>query len=588
MHKSVLVLILGCLALSVGIAADRDPVSAETELSVKSPAIEDFRLPDHRGRSHQLRRYKDAKAVVLIYGGIGCPIVRQSIPEIKRLRDKYEPQGFVFLMVNANPEDDIESIAKEAEEYGIDLPILRDEVQAVTRMLGVERTADVRVIRTSDWRVAYRGPIDDRFDYGTAKPAPEHRWLDDALQALAEGRDAPVAEADVKGCRITLAPLPEEVSYTKHVAPLIQSKCARCHTEDSVAPFAFDDYKDVRNWTEMIREVVLTRRMPPWHAERPNAAFANDCSLTTEETRALLTWIDQGAPRGDGPDVLAEAADAKRGEWPLGPPDLVVSLPKAQELPAEGTFDYRYIVVPSGLEEDTWVRAVDVQPTNRRVVHHALVFILYPPELRHLQPEFHGGLEGYFAGYVPGQDPEPFPEGTGKMVPKGASFVFQMHYSATGRPETDQTRIGLYFAREKPKYELETRAAYNTELNIPAGDPDYTTAATHRVDRDVLLWSLSPHMHYRGSWFEYEARYPDGTSELLLSVPDYDFNWQTLYRFKEPKQLPAGTVVACRGGFDNSPRNPANPDPTKTVRFGEQTWDEMFIGYLDYAAVEGE
>lgn len=547
----------------------------------RKDTVEDFRLADHTGRSHQLSRYKDSKAVVIFVAGNGCPIVRQSIPELKRLRDVYGPQGVEFLLLNANPQDDRPSIVEEAREFAIDLPILRDEYQFVARDLGIERTATALVVVPKGWKIVYRGAMDDRFGYGTRKNEAEHRWLEDAVRAVLEGQDLPTSATEAKGCLVTFSEMPKDVTYVRDVAPILTSRCVGCHSPGNIAPFSFDDYSDAEGWSSMMREVVLTRRMPPWHADGAHGVFANEHALTPEETKTLIAWIDAGTPRGEGDDPLLAAEKPQPAEWRLGAPDLVVELDREVDVPAVGSFDYQYFRVPVMIEEDKWVRAVDVQPTNRKVVHHALVFIQYPQELMHLQRDVRGGLEGYFAGYVPGQSAEPFPPGTGKFLPKGSQLVFQMHYTATGKPEKDRTRMGLYFSPEKPAFELETRSAHMERFHIPAGARDVPVTATYRIKRDSMLWSMSPHMHYRGSWFEYEAEYPDGRKELLLSVPHYDFNWQTLYRFKEPKTLPSGTVVVCRGGFDNSPSNPANPDPTQDVFFGEQTWDEMFIGYME-------
>lgn len=566
---------------------DGIPNSNEPQDGKAAPqTVEDFRLPDQNGRSYRLYRYKDAKAVVLFSTGTGCPIVRQSVPELKRLRDQYAPQGVVFLLLDPNPADDRASIQKEASEFGIDLPILRDEVQVVARMLEFRRTAEALLLNPKDWSVIYRGSLDDRFDYGTAQPEARQHWLQDVLDAFLNSKPVAKACSETKGCLIDIEAWPKEVSYAEKVAPILAAKCVHCHSEGNVAPFAFSSYHQAKKWAPMMREVVLTQRMPPWHADRDFGRFANDRSLSVEETRTLLAWVAAGAQRGDGGDPLAEAKPAPRPEWAIGTPDRVVSLDHEVELPAQGVFDYQYSYAPAGVSEDTWVRAVDVEPTNRKVVHHALVFIVYPIPLRHLQPDVRQGLEGYFAAYIPGQDPVPFPEGTAKFVPKGSYFLFQMHYTATGKPEKDRTRLALYFAKDRPKHEIETHAAYTTSLEIPPGAADYTATASHRLAQDVTLWALSPHMHYRGSWFEYEAQYPDGKKELLLSVPHYDFAWQTLYRLREPKRLPAGTTIVCRGGFDNSARNSANPDPRKSVYFGNQTWDEMFIGYMEYSPLK--
>ncbi|MBI4558821.1 MAG: redoxin domain-containing protein [Candidatus Hydrogenedentes bacterium] len=543
---------------------------------------EGFRLTDHLGRSHELSRYQDAKAVVLFFAGNGCPIVRQSVPLLKELRDRYSPKGVVFLMIDSVLQDTLDDVVKESEEFKIDLPVLLDTTQLVARTLGVQRTAETLIILPNAWRIVYRGPLDDRFDYGATKPIASKRWLEAALTAVLEGKPVSESSGPVKGCLIDFKKLPEHVSYARQVAPIIAQKCAPCHTEGNVAPFAFDGYESVRSRAGMIREVLMTRRMPPWHADPHYGSFANDRSLSDDEMLVVTSWLEVGARRDAGADPL-ESYSGPSLTWTLGEPDQVVALPAVQEISAAGVFPYRYVRMPLNLSEDKWVRAVEVRPTNRKVLHHCLIFVRYPSRLRHLQPDYDRGLDGYFAGYVPGAMPTPFPENTGKFLPKDGLLVFQLHYNATGKDETDRTELGLYFHEQRPPQELSTRAAAMTELRIPPGASDYETMAVHRLDHDALLWDMSPHMHYRGSRFQYEARYPDGRTEILLSVPGYNFNWQTAYRLKEPKRLPAGTEIVCRGAFDNSARNPANPDPTAWVEFGEQTFEEMFIGYLNYS-----
>jgi len=296
-----------------------------------------------------------------------------------------------------------------------------------------------------------------------------------------------------------------------------------------------------------------------------------------------MSWIDEGCPRGAGPDPLTATRPSPRADWPLGQPDYVISPTEELTIPATGVIPYRYLVVDSPIPHDAWVRAAAVRPGNRTVLHHCLVFLKYPASMRQDQPQYHGGVGGYFTGYVPGMDPLVFPEGTGKFIPQGTKIVFQLHYTTTGKEEKDHTEMGLYLLPAKPERELITRAAARTKLNIPPGDADHETQAEFRFDQGSLLYSVSPHMHYRGSRFKYELFYPDGKSEVVLSVPRYDFNWQTLYQLAQAKKVPAGTRLVCTGAFDNSAANPANPDPTQWVNFGEQTFDEMFLGYFNYA-----
>jgi hypothetical protein len=280
---------------------------------------------------------------------------------------------------------------------------------------------------------------------------------------------------------------------------------------------------------------------------------------------------------------LADNPPAPAQDYPLGKPDFVVKWPKAQEIPATGVFDYRYVLVRSPISSNAWLRAVVVKPGNRKVVHHILVLVATPQELQ--SGKLRGqaaGLNGYFSAYVPGYDAVPFPEGSGKYLPAGSTIIFQVHYTATGKAETDASEMGLYLCKEKPATELHTRSAFNVKFEIPPGVVEQESQAEFRFAKDALLYDMSPHMHLRGSWFTFEAVYPDGKKEMLLSVPTYDFKWQHLYRLAQPKRLPAGTKLVCRGAHDNSHLNPDNPDPTQSVRFGDQTFHEMFIGYFNY------
>lgn len=542
--------------------------------------IENFRLIDQHDVSHELYRLDEAAAVVLYVHGNGCPIVRQSYGLLNEIRDDYAEQGVAFLMINPNTQDTRAEVREELEEFGASaFTVLLDQAQTVTQGLGVERMAEVLLIDPkNDWRIVYRGAVDDRFEYGATRPAPEHTWLRDALDAHLAGKPIGTPRAPVKGCRIHYL-IPEEISFARDVAPIIAEKCMTCHVSGGIGPFRLDSHRRVRGWGEMIRETVLTRRMPPWHADPHYEVFSNNIGLSPEEERILLTWIARGAELGDEADPLPDLAPLK-DEWALGEPDVVVQLPEEQHLPATGIVDYRYIYVPVELTEDRWVRALDVRPTNLAVVHHALIFIVYPPEFRHIQPDMRSGLGGYFAAYLPGGEVQPFPDGSGQFVPKGSTFIFQMHYSTTGKEETDQTRMGLYFHDETPEKEFRIRAANFNDFRIPPNVQDHPARATYNFRHEADLWGASPHMHFRGGRFRYDAHFPDGEVRTLLNVPFYEFDWQPLYMLAEPVPIPAETRVVCDGAFDNSRYNPRNPNPNAMVFFGEQSHEEMFIGYL--------
>jgi hypothetical protein len=301
-----------------------------------------------------------------------------------------------------------------------------------------------------------------------------------------------------------------------------------------------------------------------------------------------MSWIESGSPRDKGPDpLLASAKKEAPPTWPLGKPDYIIDLPREQKIAATGINPYRYISVPSpNREEDLWVRAAVIHPGNRKVLHHALVFIKKEGEkgMGHLDPV----RRGFLSGYVPGTTHEWVPEGTAKLLPASSTLVFQLHYTATGKEETDRTQLGLYVSREKPKAELLTRGAGDFRFLIKPGVEEHPVEAEFRFSKDSLLYEVTPHMHLRGKHFRYELHYPDGRSEVVLSVPHYDFNWQHNYRLAEPKKIPSGSRLLVKGAFDNSDSNPHNPDPSLWVKFGEQTYEEMFIGYFLYSEVPTE
>ena len=575
------------IAAAALLAAQGQPVRAGAAPGDRA-RVDNFALLDQRGRFHELYTHAEAGAVVLFVQGTGCPIARNAVPALRELREEFAPRGVRFWMLNANPQDDRDAIAREADEFGIDFPILIDESQLVAESLGVTRTAEAIVVDPDRWRIVYRGPVDDRLSYETQKPAA-HRYLRDALSAHLGGDSIEVGQREPRGCLITFPDrgreADSEISYAEEVAPLLMQRCRSCHRPDGVAPWAMTDYAMVRGWSAMMREVIRTRRMPPWHADPNVQRYANDISLAPEEARLLVRWIDAGAPRGGGADPLAENPPPARAEWPLGEPDLVLEAP-VQEIPATGVVEYRYEEVAVPLARDVWIRAADVRPTNSRVMHHGTASLRYP-EGRELEPTLGPRFtRGLLTGYVPGREPRALPDGSGYFLPAGSSIRFELHYTTTGRPETDAPRIGLYLSREPVAHELKIGAAANFDFEIPPGAAEYEADAVRFVDRNILIYELTPHMHYRGKRMSIEARYPDGSSELLVSVPDYNFNWQRRYVFAEPKTLPAGTRIVARAAFDNSAGNPANPDPTAWVRFGRQSFEEMLFGYFLYRELE--
>jgi hypothetical protein len=483
-------------------------------------------------------------------------------------------------LVDANAADTRSNILAEANAHGITIPILHDAAQLVAGAMNASITPEALALGQTDfgWSILYRGAIDDRL---AANPLPTTQfYLSNVLvRALAGQTIAPV-ETRPQGCAITLNP-PQEISYSADIAPLLQSKCVRCHSPGNIAPWAMTNYNIVYLTRGSIKQAVISGHMPPWHADPHHGTFANDNSLQPAEAAKLVQWIDEGAPRGTGPDPLANVPPPPP-EWALGPPTNIVSIP-VQNIPAygrngTGEEPYHYENVTTTFPTDVWIRGAVVRPGNARIVHHCLVYFGTNSQL--------GGMDGFFAGYVPGYESVAFPPGTAKFLPRGTVLRFQMHYVTTGQDETDQTQLGLYTTPAAPEHVLQTRSAYNFLFSIPPGASDHQATATYGpFPRSVYLYEMSPHMHLRGSRFKYEAVYPNNSREVLLSVPFYEFHWQTLYRLAQPKLLPAGTRIVCTGAWDNSAQNHHNPDPTRTVGFGEQTDDEMFIGYFNFAEI---
>jgi hypothetical protein len=614
------------LAITAAAAAPSAPRPPSPPLAPGAEVL-NFSLIDYHGKNHDLRR-TNAKVVVLFFTTPGCPIARQNAPKLQALADRFREQGVVAWMVNAAPQTDpgdtqldllynlggvtprnmlgdrypikgmrglvdtavigdpdtlrLETLETLFGPYPLP-PILRDRHQLVTRYLGVTRTCDTIAIDTGSNTILYRGAIDDQYTEGARKPKPTSNYLADALEQHLAGKPVATNRTKPHGCAISFdddnTRDDQVVSYTKLIAPLLQKRCVACHSPGNLGPFAMTSLAKVKGQSAMIREVLLDRRMPPWHADPQFGHFANDPSLTGPEARALTRWIDQGCPNDLAEGVADPLATPPppAPDWPLGKPDFVVRIPR-QQIPATGTVDYRYLDADFEMPRDAWLRAAPTRPGNAKIVHHVIVRIKYPLGAT-------GPGESYlFTTWVPGLAPYECPPDTGLFVPKGARFNFEIHYTTNGEPQTDaDTAVGLYLAKTPPKLKLETRASETRHLDIPPNAPDAQHTTTYAFKRDAVLYELAPHMHTRGSHFRFDLLLPDGRRETLLSVPNYDFNWQTAYWLKTPRKIPAGSWLLCTGGFDNSKQNPNNPDPTTRVRWGPQSWNEMFMGFFTVA-----
>lgn len=521
--------------------------------------LDNFRLLDRGGRSWELYRARESGAVVLCVVAGSSEASKAALTALDAAAAA-SPEAKCFAL-DVAPVEPGPRAGKE--EPGV--PVLRDTAQDIARDLGATVVGETIIaVPGQSWKIAHRGTV---------------TTLGDDLKAVLSGQTP--AGATLQGEALPVAAA-TTYDYAADVAPVLVSKCLSCHTQDGVGPFAFSGYESARKWARMTREVVRTAQMPPWHTDPHFGKWRYDRSLSPGERQALLGWIAQGAaPAADGRDPLAEAAakPATRG-WAMGEPDLVVQLPEAQKIPAEGVVPYQYITVPTGLTEDKWLRGFEVQPTALSVVHHALIFVVYPKEYRHLQPAAEGGLEGYFAAYLPGMEIKPYPDDIGQFLPRGSTLIFQMHYNTTGKAQEDQTRIGLYFRDTPPAKALNITAAYDTDFSIPPHAGDHKVRSAKTFETPVEIWGLSPHMHYRGGRARFDLQTAGAEPRTLLNVPHFDFDWQPLYILDTPIPVAADTKVTVTGAFDNSKFNPKNPDPDAEVYFGEQSYEEMFIGYI--------
>jgi hypothetical protein len=372
------------------------------------------------------------------------------------------------------------------------------------------------------------------------------------------------------------------VTFTKDVAPILFKNCAECHRPGEIAPMSLMTYQEVRPWAKSIRERVVDRSMPPWFADPKHGHWANNARLSQKDVDTIVAWVDAGAPKGE--DKHLPPPPKFTDGWTIGKPDVVLEMQEEYTVPADGTVPYLYFTIPTGFTEDKWVQAMEIRPGNRSVVHHVIAYS-QDPSVKYSnsggEGEFRRGRT-HLGGITPNKTGIFFGPDTARLIKKGHNIVFQMHYTTNGQVTKDRTKIGLVFAKEPAKKILMTGNAANGRFAIPPGDPNYEVKSSKTFDEDVLITSFMPHMHVRGKDFIYTAVYPDGRSEILLNVPRYDFNWQLTYIPKEPILLPKGTRLDCVAHYDNSSKNKFNPDPTKEVRWGDQTWEEMMIGWYTY------
>ncbi|MGD9720532.1 MAG: redoxin domain-containing protein [Pirellulales bacterium] len=576
------ILPLVCLTIVAGTCwADSKPAAEKSPLGQK---VENFKLQDFRGTEHSLADFERSPVVVVAFLGTECPLAKLYAPRLAELAEEYADRGVTFLGVNANRQDALTEIAAQVRDAGIKFPMLKDAGNAVADKLGAQRTPEVFVL-DKDRVVRYWGRIDDRSGIGYTRAKTEHDYLKDALDGLLAGKELETSSVASVGCligRTHKANDNVDVTYSQQIARIFQERCVECHRAGEIGPFALSSYEEAAGWADTIAEVVRDSRMPPWHADPKHGHFKNDRSMPAAEKELIYKWVAAGAPEGN-PSDLPKPREFVTG-WTLPQePEFVLDIQeKPYRVPADGVVDYQYFVVDPKFTEDKWVKASQILPGAAPVVHHVLCFVQPPGEER--RPFDENGL-GFLGAYVPGFRATPFPEGMAKYVPAGSKLIFQMHYTPVGKDVEDLSKMGFVFAKpDELTHMVQTISTGNRGLAIPPHAADYqreSTMTAYKHDLNVL--SYAPHMHVRGKAFSYEAIYPDGKREMLLDVPHYDFNWQTSYELAEPKKLPPGTRVHCVAHWDNSENNLANPNPDETVHWGDQTFEEMMLGFFDVA-----
>jgi peroxiredoxin/mono/diheme cytochrome c family protein len=577
-RSSALSLAALAFALPLAPALASDEATANLGKKVATFTLTDPR--DHRQVS--LGDFKDRKAVVVVFVGTECPLSNHYLPRLAELQQEYAPRGVQFLAVNSNTQDTPADMVEHARQHPVACPLLRDEGNRVADDFGARRMTEAFVLDAGGV-VRYDGRIDDQYGVGYQRPVPTRRDLAEALDEVLAGKEVARPTAPVAGCRISRARPPRadgEVTYCKQVVRILQKNCQECHRPGQIGPMAFLTYDDARDWAETIREVVQEGRMPPWHADPHYGKFSNDRRLPAEERAELLRWIEEGCPRGDDRDLPAPR-DFTLG-WRIGRPDLVLSMSQEYLVPAVAPRDgipYQYFTVDPGFTEDRWVVQAEARAGAAEVVHHVIVFIVPPGQK--FDPDRPGNV--VLCGSAPGDTALFLPAGTAKRVPAGSKLLFQMHYTPNGKAARDRSSVGLVFAKEPPRWEAKTMPLLNPFFLIPAGADNFKVESRHVFKQDSLILGFMPHMHLRGKDFLYEVIDADGQKETLLSVPHFNFGWQSAYRLAEPRRVARGGTVHCVAHFDNSAGNPNNPDPTADVKWGDQTWEEMMIGWLEYA-----
>jgi peroxiredoxin len=580
-------------------------------LSKAKGEIPNFSLLDHNGDFFELYRNFDKKAIVIISQGNDCPIIQKFSSVINDLKNKFESQNVLFLMINANIQDDRQSIIDEAKNYGISLPILMDHSQLVSESLGITRTSEAVVINPDGWKIIYRGAISDRLDYGADKQRAQNNYLNDFLESIIKNNPIATSAVPAKGCLITFNE-PTSLSYEKVIAPIIMNKCLSCHGATGNFPPKFTSYEKIKSWVQMSRETILTERMPPFSADTYYGGFANDISLSPEEKRLLIKWIDAGAQKDSSVDPILSYVPIKKSldKLNLFSPIYSASMEKPHPIPPGGEIEYQYFQLGGPVPFDMWTKGYLTTSTSPRQLHHESLFVVSKPlafyedlskkkfnineeerrkntdgdvflytltAMEKYETEKNPKLYTKFQVWGAGKN-QPFfhTKYVGAYIPKGSYLVLETHYMGTGKEDSEQTTINFYGYKKKPvkMNEMHNLTLTNTNFEIPPMVNKFNVETKEWTSPgDMHIRSFLGHLHMRGRSVKVFMKTKNEEFKTILSIPNYYYGWQTGSALNpaEPILVPAGAVLKAVCTYDNSPQNPYNPDPNKVVHFGQRS-----------------
>ena len=601
-------MIVGVLAISILAVA---PIIASRTWAIESAVITNrdgnelssLQWSDLNGKNYGSENLSSVKATTFLFTSTQCPIAGRYGARYSAIAKEYVSRGIAFFLVNSNQSDSKQSFQDWAKARNLTLPLVRDDNHALADRLNATTTPQA-IVLDSTGKIAYLGAIDDNQDATKVTRQDLKNALDDILSS----REVKRPRTRAFGCAIfrdtpivaTTSAVNAKVTYAKDIAPILQKNCLSCHRSGDVAPFPLENYEHARQWASAIKEYTARRLMPPWKATPGHGEFHDSRWLTDDELNKIAVWADNGTPAGDMKQTPKPPVMAKAGDWQLGTPDLVLQPTKPFSIEAEGKDIYRNFALPVDFNEDRYISAFDFQPGNRAIVHHIIAYIdvsgktVAKREGKESQPGWSvsGGGSGiedddWGSGWAPGMNPRRLPDGVAVKIPRGAKLVLQVHYHKSGKPETDQSKVALYYAKSPVTGVVKTAPIGNVLFNLKPNEDNQVVKASMVLPYDAQLWAIMPHMHMLGKEMKVWAVFPDGTEKSLIWVKNWEFNWQMAYRYREPMILPRGTRLNLRALYNNTAINANQPsNPPRSVTYGEQTTDEMCFAFLSFTRMD--